>query len=89
MEKQTQFNIWYLIITIMAMLWIQNLWVQTRTVQPITYSEFQAYLKEDKIEGISILPNHIEGTFKQPLPDGRTRFIAVRVDPDLARDLAQ
>ena len=89
MEKQTQVNVWYLIIAVMAMLWIQNLWVQMRTVQPITYSEFQAYLKEDKIEGISILPNHIEGTFKQPLPDGRTRFIAVRVDPDLAKDLAQ
>ena len=52
-------------------------------------SEFQSCLKEANIEGIRILPNHIEDTFKQSLPDGRTRFIAVRVDPDLARDLAQ
>ena len=89
MEKQTQFNIWYLIVTIIAMLWIQNLWLQARTVQPIGYSEFQAYLKDGKIAEISILPDRVEGTFRQPLPDGRTRFVAVRVDPDLARDLAQ
>ena len=89
MEKRTQFNIWYLIIAVMAMLWIQNLWVQMRTVQPISYSEFQTYLKDGKIEEISILADHIEGSFKQPLPDGRTRFVAVRVDPDLAKDLAQ
>jgi cell division protease FtsH len=88
-EKRTQFNLWYLIIAILAMLWIQDLWVQARTVQPITYSEFQTYLKDGKIEEISILANHIEGRFRQPLPDGRTRFVAVRVDPDLAKDLAQ
>jgi len=89
MEKQTQFSIWYLIVTIIAMLWIQNLWIQARTVQPISYSEFQTYLKDGKIAEISILPDRVEGTFRQPLPDGRTRFVAVRVDPDLARDLAQ
>ena len=89
MEKRTQFNLWYVIIAIIAMVWIQSLWLQARTVQPITYSEFQGYLKDGKIEEISILASHIEGTFKQPLPDGRTRFVAVRVDPELARDLAQ
>jgi cell division protease FtsH len=88
-EKRTQFNLWYVIIAIIAMVWIQSLWLQARTVQPITYSEFQGYLKDGKIEEISILASHIEGTFKQPLPDGRTRFVAVRVDPELARDLAQ
>jgi len=88
MEKRTQFSIGYLVVAIAAMLWIQSLWVQMRTVQPISYSEFQTYLRDDKIGEINVLPNYIEGTFKQALPDGRTRFVAVRVDPELARDLA-
>jgi cell division protease FtsH len=89
MEQQARFNIWYVLVALIALLWIQNLWIQSRTVQPITYSEFQDYLEAGRIEEISILPDHIEGTFRTPLPDGRTRFVAVRVDPDLAKDLAQ
>ncbi len=88
MERRTQFNVGYLLIAVAALLMIQSLWLQTRTVQPITYSEFQTYLKDNKVQEIRILPNYIEGTFRDPLPDGRTRFVAVRVDPDLARDLA-
>jgi len=88
MEKRTQFNIGYFIVAVIALLWVQSVWVQTRTVQPITYSEFQTYLKENKVQEIRILENYIQGTFRQPLPDGRTRFVAVRVDPELARDLA-
>ncbi len=88
MEKRTQFNVGYLVIAIIAMFLIQNLWIQMHTVQPISYSEFQTYLKEGRINEINVLPNYIEGTLKTPLPDGRSRFIAVRVDPELARDLA-
>ena len=88
MERHTRFNIGYLVVAILAVFWIQYLWVQMHTVQPISYSEFQTYLKEGRIGEINVLPNYIEGTLKTPLPDGRSRFIAVRVDPELARDLA-
>jgi cell division protease FtsH len=87
MEKRVQFSIWYFIAALLAVVWIRQFWVQARTVEPITYSEFQAYLREGKIEEVTIGSETVEGKFRQPLPGGRTRFVAVRVEPELARDL--
>ena len=89
MQKQTQLNVWYAVLAILGILWAQSLWVQYRTVEPITYSEFQEFLKQGKIAEVNILPDYVEGSFKEPQAKGRTRFVAVRVEPDLARDLEQ
>jgi cell division protease FtsH len=90
MEKQQiHFNIWYLIIAVVGVLWLRDIWVAARQVQPIPYSEFQQQLKEGRIKEIAISKDTIQGTYKQPIADGRDRFVTVRVDPDLAKDLAQ
>jgi cell division protease FtsH len=87
MERQTQINLWYFVLALLAVLWLHSLWVESRTVEPITYSEFQSYLKDGKIEEVVIRENTVEGKFTAPLPDGRTKFVAVRVDEGLAKDL--
>ena len=89
MEKQTQFNLWYLVVAVLAIMWIREAWVNMTQVEPIPYSEFQRHLKEGRIKEISISSNLVQGTYKEALPDGRVRFVTTRVDPDLARDLAQ
>ena len=87
MQRQTHFSIWYFIAALLAVIWLHGIWTQYRTVQPISYSEFQTYLKEGRVSEISVGSSTIEGKFKTPLPDGRTRFVTIRVEPDLARDL--
>jgi cell division protease FtsH len=89
MERQTQFNLWYFVLAALAVLWLHSVWVEMRTVEPITYSEFVDYLKEGKIEEVVVRQNTVEGKFKEPLADKRTRFVAVRVDESLAKDLEQ
>jgi cell division protease FtsH len=89
MERQTQINLWYFVLAVLAVMWLANLWKEARTVEPITYSEFVGYLKEGRIAEVVIRENVVEGTFKEPLPDKRSRFVAVRVDENLARDLQQ
>jgi cell division protease FtsH len=89
MERQTQINLWYFVIAVLAVMWLSNLWKEARTVEPITYSEFVDYLKQGKIAEVVIRENIVEGTFKEPLPDKRSRFVAVRVDETLAKDLQQ
>jgi cell division protease FtsH len=89
MERQTQINLWYFVLAVLAVMWLANLWKEARTVEPITYSEFVGYLKEGKIAEVVIRENVVEGTFKEPQPDKRTRFVAVRVDERLAKDLEQ
>ncbi len=89
MERQTQINLWYFVLAALAVMWLHSVWVEMRTVEPITYSEFVDYLKQGKIEEVVVRENTVEGKFKEPLPDKRTRFVAVRVDERLAKDLEQ
>ncbi|HEX8009774.1 MAG TPA: ATP-dependent zinc metalloprotease FtsH [Casimicrobiaceae bacterium] len=89
MERQHWFNVWYVIIAIIGVLWLRDLWVTATQVQTIPYSQFEQDLKAGRIKDIAIANNVIQGTYKEPLPDKRTRFVTTRVDPELAKELAQ
>jgi ATP-dependent Zn protease len=89
MERQTTFNIWYVMLALLAVIWMRDAWVGVSQVQPIPYSEFLHHVKTDQLEEISISKNLIEGKLKRATSDGRTRIVTTRVDPQLASDLSQ
>ena len=89
MEKRTYFHLWYLIAAVLGVLWLRDIWVNVRQVEPIPYSQFQQDLREGRIKDVAIAANTVQGSYKEAKPDGRTRFVATRVDPELAKDLAQ
>src|SRR5262245_54879622 len=89
MEKKSLFSLLYFVFAMFAVLTLHDLWVQARTVEPLPYSEFQRLLTEGKVAEIVIADNTIQGSLKQALPDGRSKFVTTRVDPALAKDLAQ
>ena len=89
MQKKTQFSLWYLLFALFAIFTLHDVWTQMRTIEPLPYSEFQRLLKTGELSEISITDNTIQGTFKKPLEDGRQKFVTTRVDPALAKDLAQ
>ncbi|MDD5324275.1 MAG: ATP-dependent zinc metalloprotease FtsH [Polaromonas sp.] len=89
MKYRVQFNFWYIVLALFAIQFLHSVYVQWRTVEPIPYSQFQALLKDGQIADLSITDNYITGTLKQALQDGKTGFVTTRVDPALARDLAQ
>jgi len=86
MEKQTKISIWYFVLALLAVLWLREIWVESRQVEPLPYSEFQRLLKEGQIKEITISDKLIQGTLAKPV-EGRSRFVTIRVDPELARDL--
>ncbi len=88
MDKKIQFNAWYFILAVFAILLIQNWWIESRKVEPIPYSQFEQLLKDGKIDEIAISKDHIEGKLKKPL-DGRDFFVTTRVDPPFADELAK
>src|SRR5208282_5776735 len=89
MERQTWFNLWYVIFAILGVLWLRDLYVNATQVEPIPYSQFEQDLKAEKIKDIAVANNVIQGTYKTPRPDKRTRFVTTRVDPELAKELSQ
>lgn len=84
LEKKTQFNIWYVILAIFAILWFQQWWAESREVEIIPYSQFEQMLKEEKVEEIYVRDRYLEGRLTVKQPDGRQRFVTTRVDPELA-----
>ncbi len=89
MEKRTQFNLWYVLFALLAVVTLHNVWTQYSTVEPLPYSEFRQLLKQDQITEVTITDNVISGTLKTPLKDGRTRFVTNRVEEDLADELSR
>lgn len=60
--RQQQFSLWYVLVTILAMLAIQTLFVSGH-VETIPYSDFKVLLKAGKLKDVAIGEQAISGTF--------------------------
>ncbi|MFN3131244.1 ATP-dependent zinc metalloprotease FtsH [Roseibium sp.] len=89
MEKKHQINLWYAFIAMMLVLTFQSWWTAYKTIEEIPYSQFEQYLKDKKIEEISVKENTIQGKFKEPLKDGKQYFVTTRVELPLAEELTK
>ena len=89
MDKKTQINIWYALIALLAVLFIQQWWIQRQQVQTIPYSQFESLVEAGKVEDVYVTDRDIRGSLKEPLPDGQKRFVTTRVEPALAERLSE
>ena len=89
MEKPRQFQLWYLLLAVLAVVWIRDIWQTSTAIQKVAYSEFEQYLRSGQVDSVAVSAQQILATLKQPTPDGRTRITANRVEPDLAKELGQ
>lgn len=89
MKDRAQFHINYWMIAILVFLGLQYLLSMQREVAVIPYSEFEQHLRDGRVEELAITERRIEGTLKEPLAGGQRRFIANRVEPQLAEHLQQ
>jgi cell division protease FtsH len=88
MERKTQINLWYLILAVLAVIWVREAWISSQEIEPLAYSEFLQMLEQGKIDEVVIRGNVIQGNLKEPLPKGEKKFVTTRVEPDLAQQLA-
>ena len=87
LDKKLHINFWYIIAAMLAMLLIQDFYIESTKLTPIPYSRFQTLLDEDKIAKIAIAQNYISGSLKEAAHDGLKEFVTTRVDPELAQTL--
>ncbi len=89
-DKKFHINFWYVIAAVLGMLLIQDLYLESRKLAPIPYSQFEKLLNEDKVKEVWISQNQIQGTMKEALPNGTKDFVTTRVQPpELAENLTK
>src|SRR6266849_5880686 len=86
-DKKVHINFWYIMAAVLAMLLIQDFYLESTKLTPIPYSRFQSLRSEDKVAEVGIAQNDIRGSLKEAQPDGVKDFITTRVDPELAQSL--
>lgn len=89
MDRRTQIHIWYAILALLGVIFLQSLWSQSRHVETIPYSEFEQYLKENRISEVVITSQSIEGRLRSEGEGQPQHVVANRVDPALAERLDQ
>ena len=91
MEKHHKFSIWYVLLGIWVVMFLQNILMSAFAIKTIPYSEFLKLLKENKVVEVAITANKIQGKLKGG--DGETGkdalFRTVRVDKDTSRLLEE
>ncbi|HET8722968.1 MAG TPA: ATP-dependent zinc metalloprotease FtsH [Anaeromyxobacteraceae bacterium] len=88
MTPNTRFHLGYALLALAGVFLVNDLWVRSRAVATVPYSEFQRLVAEQKVKEVWISQDAIVGEVKEPLPGGQRRFTTTRVDRDLAADLA-
>jgi len=83
MKKTTGFNVTYVLFALIGVLLLHDAWVRSQGITRIPYSRFQELLEEKKVERIVISSSEIRGELKERV-DGASRFVTVRVEPELA-----
>ena len=86
-ERKHQFVTWYIFAAFLGLMLVQFLWLRFTQVDTIPYSQFEQLLDENKIAQVLVGQETVQGTLKEPFPDGRKEFYTVRVEPGLADKL--
>jgi cell division protease FtsH len=89
MEKNSKFNVIYLLIALGGILLVHDIWMGTKVIDSIAYSEFQSLVKEGQVKEIAISTDEIRGELKNPKTNQKRFFKTVRVDVNLAQDLSK
>lgn len=89
MDRGMKINMWYVILAVFGIIFLQNFWSQAEHVETIPYSEFERYLKEDRLSEVTVTSQYIQGTLKGEDSAQPQHVVANRVDPALAGRLEQ
>ena len=76
-------------IAVLGFMLFQQWWYERQAVETVPYSEFLTLLDEGGIANIQISDRNIRGKLKGTSPSGAKFINTVRVEADLAKDLAE
>ena len=86
MDKKQTWNIVYWLVTLLLLLYIQDIWQNASQSQIVPYSEFEKALKKGNVSSVTVTNTTIRGKLKTPV-DKKTDLIATLMEPGLAARL--
>ena len=86
MEKHHKFSVWYVLLAVWAVLFIQGYLGKALSIKTIPYSRFLDLLNQNKVAEVAVTENRIQGRMKSDKPGAEKgeAFRTIRVDPDLS-----
>ncbi len=88
-KQQIKFDLVYFIVVMFAVLFIREYWVGEDHSKTIPYSEFRSLLDKGEVADLVVGPTRIVGAYTKPGEPGKQHFSTVRVEPQLADELAR
>jgi cell division protease FtsH len=82
-------NIWWIILAAWAVFLAGQLWYESTQVAQVPYSRFLEYQQEGRVSDLVIGSQQITGRIVKPEEGQPERFRTVRVDSELAQQLAE
>ncbi|MDO9707110.1 ATP-dependent zinc metalloprotease FtsH [Paracraurococcus lichenis] len=82
-----KFHIGYWVAVLLGLFVVQYMVAVNHQVASIPYSQFQQLLNDGKVAEVGVSDRFLQGTLKEALPGGQTRFATTRVDPEVAKEL--
>jgi cell division protease FtsH len=86
MSPQPGWTLAYALLATLLVLWVQGLLQGSATTETVPYSQFEQALADGRITEVAISDQTLIGLLKEPIGH-KTRWQAVRVEPDLAERL--
>ncbi len=87
MERRRQLDLAYAVLAVLVIVAARGLWVGSRSIEEIPYSDFQVALADGRIAEVEVSGTRLTGEYKAPAQNGATRFVTERVPADLVHEL--
>ncbi len=88
MIKESRSTLIWMALVFIFILIIQNFWLNKSSVESIPYSEFEALLKNNQVDNLTITEKYIQGEFRTERVSRKTHFVTNRVTPELSAELS-
>ncbi len=86
-KREHHINFWYIIGTMIAVMLLQDFFVQATQTKTIPYSEFLQLVDQGGVSDLVVGQTKITGTLKDAKPNDPQHFATYRVSPELADKL--
>src|SRR6201996_7332370 len=86
-KREHHINFWYIIAALIAVMLIQDYFIQATLTKTIPYSQFEDLVDHGGVSDLVVGPTRITGTLKDAKQGEPQRFSTVRVPPDVADKL--